>query len=150
MLWKKSFVLLLVVTLAISAVLLPGCTLNEKESTDGGNTTPSQLIEDISVSGAFNLIQQNQDNSEFAVLDVRRANEYNASHIAGAIMIDFYSASFKAELDALDKDKTYLVYCASGNRSGQAQVIMEDLGFSAVYNMLSGFNGWVSAGYATV
>ena len=152
MLWKKTFVALLIITLTASIVLLPGCTCNEEEPKDGDNITPvpSQVIEDISISEAFNLIQQNQGNSDFVVLDVRTANEYNSGHIESAIMIDFYTDTFEAELSLLDKDKTYLIYCRSGNRSAQARDIMENLGFSVVYNMQGGFNDWVDEGYATV
>jgi rhodanese-related sulfurtransferase len=63
--------------------------------------------------------------------------------------LDFYAPTFESDLDALDKDKVYLIYCASGNRSGQAHDLMGQLGFREVYNMLGGmsaFQGTAGAG----
>ena len=38
----------------------------------------------------------------------------------------------------MNKDKTYFVYCRSGNRSGQACKLMGDLGFKNLYNLSGG------------
>src|SRR3954469_17320088 len=54
------------------------------------------------------------------VLDVRTQKEYEAGHIPGAVQIDFNSPDFDKKVGALDKDKTYLVHCAGGNRSAKA------------------------------
>ena len=43
----------------------------------------------------------------------------------------------------LDKDKPYVVYCASGNRSQKASIIMEYLGFKKIYHYKSGYNDWI-------
>ncbi len=147
MLRQKTLLALLVVTIAAFTVLLPGCTCEDAEN--DGNTTQqqSQLIKDLTVSEFYNLIRQNEGDSDFVILDVRTAAEYDKGHIADAVLIDYRSATFKEELDVLDKDKTYLVYCRSGNRGGQATDIMEDLGFSTVYNMLGGINDWIEAAH---
>jgi rhodanese-related sulfurtransferase len=68
-------------------------------------------------------------NTSLKVLDVRTKEEYEEGHIAGATNLDFYGNSFKNDLSKLNKDDTYLVYCRSGNRSGQTLSIMKDLGF---------------------
>ena len=47
-------------------------------------------------------------------------------HIDGAVMIDFYADSFADDIAALDPDATYLVYCRSGNRSGQTTALMAE------------------------
>jgi len=44
-------------------------------------------------------------------------------------------------------NREYLIYCRSGNRSGQAFQLMQDLGFQTVYNMLGGMNSWNASGY---
>ena len=46
----------------------------------------------------------------------------------------------------LDKDKTYYLYCRSGNRSGQAARIMKSKGFDNVYNV-GGFEDLVRFGF---
>jgi len=67
-----------------------------------------------------------------------------------AVNIDFYASDFESQLDMLNKDKVYLVYCRSDNRSGQAVDRMEDLGFIEAYDMSGGINAWNDAGYPTV
>ena len=49
--------------------------------------------------------------------------------------IDFKAADFKDNVSALDKSKEYIVFCRTGNRSGQASQIMADLGFTNVNNL---------------
>lgn len=83
---------------------------------------------------------------EIVLIDIRTLDEFNSGKIAGATNLDFYSASFMSELDLLDKNKTYLIYCRSGSRSNYAINIMKDLGFSEVYELKGGINNWVSAG----
>jgi len=52
-----------------------------------------------------------------------------------------------SDLDSLDKDKIYLVYCRAGSRSAKASQIMSDLKFKKIYNMDGGFDTWYGAGY---
>jgi len=146
--YKKTILTSLVIAIAALTVLLPGCTCEEAE-TDRNTTQQQQLIENISVDRFYDLVRQNEGDDKFVILDVRKIVEYDERHIEGAILIDFDSgsANFEKELNMLDKDKTYLVYCRSGSRSGQAVNTMEDLGFSTVYNMLGGINDWIEAGY---
>jgi phage shock protein E len=69
------------------------------------------------------------------LLDVRTPAEFAAGHLKGARNIDFKAAGFSFEIAKLDKDKTYLLYCASGNRSGQTTILMEETGFKKVINV---------------
>jgi len=69
------------------------------------------------------------------VLDVRTPGEYNTGHLQGAANYDFLGGVFSAKLGELDKDKTYYLYCASGNRSGTAAQMMQNAGFEKVYNV---------------
>ena len=46
--------------------------------------------------------------------------------------------------------KSCYVYCRSGKRSYAACEIMKDLGFKNVYNLESGYLGWVESGYETI
>lgn len=84
---------------------------------------------------------ENDDNA--VVLDVRTDDEVADGIIANAIHIDIYKGQeFIAEIEELDKNKNYYVYCRSGNRSGQACNIMEQLGFDNAYNLEGGILEW--------
>jgi len=76
------------------------------------------------------------------LLDVRTPEETAQGKIEGCTELDFEAAGFEAKLDGLDKNKTYLVYCRSGNRSGQASTLMVEKGFKHVYNLKGGYLAW--------
>jgi len=88
--------------------------------------------------------------TSIVLLDVRTPAEFAAGHIAGATNIDFESGTFEADIQRLDKSKSYAVYCRSGNRSGQATALMAKDGFKTIFNLDGGLINWQSEGNAVV
>lgn len=80
------------------------------------------------------------------ILDVRTAREYQAGHIAGAVNLDVTAPDFEQKAAALDKNRTYLVHCASGVRSERACKKLTQLDFPHLYNLPGGFRAWTAAG----
>lgn len=76
------------------------------------------------------------------VLDVRTPQEIDEGTIPNNKQINFFSRSFKAEVQKLDKSKSYLVYCRSGNRSGKACAMMAEMGFENLCNLKGGISAW--------
>ena len=144
---KTLILLLLSVSLVTGAVLMGGC-VGRETGTPSQQTT--QTIEDITPQEASALIQENQDNPDFVIIDVRTPEEFAEGHIKDAINIDFYSETFEDELDILDKNKTYLIYCRSGRRSASALAIMEELNFREAHNMTGGMIQWEAEGFPTI
>jgi rhodanese-related sulfurtransferase len=103
-------------------------------------------FEVISVLDASNLMDENNDNQEFIILDVRTEKEYKTGHIANSVNIDYKASDFKERVGKLDKDKTYLTYCRSGRRSKGASEIMRQLGFLNIIMIKGGMNAWGDAG----
>jgi phage shock protein E len=68
------------------------------------------------------------------LIDVRTPAEFATGHLEGAVNIDVQSPDFEARITQLDPEGDYVVYCRSGNRSGQAITRMEALGFSDLVN----------------
>lgn len=99
---------------------------------------------------AADLIAKHKNNTDFIILDVRTLREFNKGHIEKAILLDFYSNTYTDELNRLDKSKTYLMYCRSGNRSGKTLDLIKNMGFNQVYNMDQGIRGWLSMGFPVV
>ncbi|MCC7159795.1 MAG: rhodanese-like domain-containing protein [Ignavibacteria bacterium] len=87
---------------------------------------------------------------EAFVLDVRSGFEFGGDKIAGAKNISFTSKDFKQEAEKLDKDKTYLIYCATGSRSAGAVSVLKALGFTKIYNLKGGIDNWKDAGKPVV
>lgn len=140
---KGLILLALAVSLVIGVVLVGGCTTS-------GTDTPTQIIENRTPQQAYDLIQANAYNVDFFIIDVRTLEEFDEGHIENAILIDYYSDIFEDRIGYLDKDKTYLIYCDVGNRSGTALALFEELGFMEVYNMLDGIDVWQAEGLPVV
>ncbi len=86
--------------------------------------------------------QLNADDNAF-ILDVRTPREVEEGYIPNASNIDIYlGQQFLAELEKLDKSKSYYVYCRSGNRSRQACAVMNNVGFENAYNLEGGIIAW--------
>jgi rhodanese-related sulfurtransferase len=149
LLTKYRFVIFTLVGLLLfSSVITGSCDLIT--GADTGNQDQEPQIYDVTVDKAYDLIQENAENPDFVIIDVRTVEEYDSGYIEGAINIDHYSKDFTAQLDILDKDKTYLVYCRIGRRSAGARDIMAELGFREVYNMSGGIVEWEAKGLPLV
>ncbi len=81
------------------------------------------------------LIQEHPDT---IILDVRTPAEVRERAIPKSININSQQADFEQKIAKLDKSKTYLVYCRSGMRSGQACRTMAANGFDTIYNLSGG------------
>ncbi|MFC1957239.1 rhodanese-like domain-containing protein [Chloroflexota bacterium] len=145
---KKLMLVALSVSLLSGVFLTGGCVGSETSSPS--LATPPQLIENITPQDAFTMIGENEGNPDFVILDVRTAEEFADGHLENAVNIDYYSPGIRNELDTLDKNKNYLVYCRSGSRSLNAAKIMEELKFSNINNILDGIIRWGSEGLPIV
>jgi len=84
------------------------------------------------------------------VVDVRTPAEFAEGHLARAQLVDFEATNFRDQIATFDRSARYLVYCHSGNRSGQATAIMAELGFVDVSNLDGGIAAWAAAGQPVV
>ena len=105
---------------------------------------------DIEPPKAAAMIQDNQSNKKFMLLDVRTPKEFEESHIPGAINIDYNSSSFRTEVGKLDRSVIYLLYCRAGNRSSSALEVMKSMGFTRLAHIAGGITAWKQAGLRTV
>lgn len=114
----------------------------------GATTAAANGIRLVSADEGAALLDDAPEN--LVILDVRTPEEFTEARIDGAVMIDFYDDDFEAQLAELDPDATYLLYCRSGNRSGQTTEIMRTLGFTDVADVDGGILAWTSAGLPVV
>ncbi len=75
------------------------------------------------------------------LLDVRTIGEYQYNALPNAINIDIKRPDFIDEIDELDREKAYYVYCRIGIRSANACRLMQQMGFRSVYNWEKGLEG---------
>jgi len=88
------------------------------------------------------------------LVDVRDAPEVERSgKAAGAVHVSRGMLEFRADPESpyhdknFAKDKTVIVYCASGGRSALSGKALKDLGYERVYN-LGAFKDWAESGGA--
>ncbi|MGO9988855.1 MAG: rhodanese-like domain-containing protein [Steroidobacteraceae bacterium] len=92
------------------------------------------------------------DKGDALVVDVRDAPEVEKSgKVAGSIHVSRGMLEFRADPESpyhdkhFTKDKTLILYCASGGRSALACKVLKDMGYGSVYN-LGAFKDWVESG----
>ncbi len=135
---KVIWMLCLVTVLCLS---LATCTPAQKQSNSTVHIEAAQ--QPLTAKQVQQVVEQN---AGLVLLDVRTPEEYNQGHLEGAINIDFKAADFEKQVSSLDPSKTYLLYCKSGNRSGQANTIMLKKGFKNLFNSGAGFEALKEAG----
>ncbi len=128
--------------LVLSVLALYSCGGN------GNSGEGSGIAKDVSVE-EFSKMLAEKGSTNAQLIDVRTPEEYEAGHVGGAPLMNFYDDNFAAQLKTLDKNKPVLVYCKSGGRSGKAMDLMNEMGFTEVYNLDGGYNAWVDAGKPT-
>lgn len=88
------------------------------------------------------------DEKKGFLIDLRTDEELkNKGYIKGAIQIDYLAKNAEAVISKLDKNKTYLIYCAGGGRSGECVDLMKKEGFLHVVNLEKGFDDWKRKGF---
>ena len=126
---KKMFLIFL------AMILLPACGHNKENIQEATyvNITAEQARE----------IMDSQEN--YIILDVRTNEEYEESHIPGAVLIPHEQIEEKAATVLNDKDRLILVYCRSGRRSKLAAEKLVKLGYTNVKE----FGGIINWPYET-
>jgi rhodanese-related sulfurtransferase len=114
------------------------------DATDGASPEPATGIQLVSTDEAATILADRSE--DLVVLDIRTPEEYAEGHLEDATLIDFYADDFAQRLSELDPAAPYLLYCRSGNRSGQARAMMADLGFEQVADIDGGISAWTGAG----
>jgi len=99
-------------------------------------------VTNVSVGKAQTLLKERAGKADFVILDVRTPEEFAEGHIDGAVNLDVQARDFEKKLRVLDRKKSYLVYCRTGNRSRKATVAMEALGFRSIFHMNEGIVRW--------
>lgn len=108
----------------------------------GANTVTdlTTLPKTIDVDTASSL----QDRDDVVLIDVREQWEYDEGHIPGITLIPM--SEIETRLSEIPQDKTIIVTCRSGNRSGQVHTFLEQNGFDNTHNMAGGILAWEAAG----
>lgn len=118
----------LIILILISCFIATGCGLNE-----------NLVVQDITVAEVKEIVDNKKKYPDTVIIDVRTREEFLLKHIEGSLHIPL------DEIESIDvpKDKKIILYCQSGNRSGKAGLILLEMGYKDVYNMIGGTNYWI-------
>jgi rhodanese-related sulfurtransferase len=99
----------------------------------------TQLITNVPAALAFQILTNHLSEPDFIIIDVRTPSEFAGGHIKTALNVNYYYAAFADTLAKLNPKLTYMVYCASGNRSRLATEQLRLMNFMNVYNLSEGY-----------
>lgn len=151
---NKVMYIIISIVLAIFLLLI---LFSSCESCGAGTDKSSSDIETIESSeeGFKGIVTPNEfsemvETGEYIVLDLRTQEEYDQGYISeDPLFLDYYKEDFKVELNKLEKEKKYLIYCNSGNRSSYTVPVMNRYGFTEFYELEGGISAWNSVGLKT-
>ncbi len=127
--------------LLVAALLLVACGGGETAVSDA----PAANAElDLGPVIDANTVAQIKDRADVVVIDVREQWEYDEKHIPGVTLIPL--GTIPDSLSQIPTDKTVVLTCRSGNRSGQAADFLRNQGYTNVHNMEGGIIAWEAAG----
>ena len=137
---KKQIAASLAVLLLMSA-----CSSAAMNTAPSASAAPAAAAS-ASPAASYQTISQEEakkmmDAGGVIIVDVRRQEEYDACHIADAILVPNETISDEAAAKLPDKNATYLLYCRTGIRAGQAAQKLADLGYTDVYSF-GGISTW--------
>jgi rhodanese-related sulfurtransferase len=139
---KLSLLFLALGILQISCKEATDKPKKEIQKTQVTNAKADVFAKDVDANNFKNLL----DSKAGLLIDVRTPKEFEGGHIPGAINIDWRNQDeFAAKIAEISKDKTVLIYCHSGHRSGNAKKYLQEHGYQKIYNLETGIMGWKEA-----
>ncbi len=115
---KKVIIILIILVVIIGGVIM----LNK--NTEKETTNPIQYVSMEEITTIM------EENTNYIILDARTIEEYNEGHISNAICIPNETIDETVTTKLPNKDQLILIYCRSGNRSKQAALKLQHLGYT--------------------
>lgn len=150
---SKKTIIILVTIIGIIGLI---AVISNQAQNSNQNNAQAQPVNQLAVTKTtLNTVQElqarlTQNNPNDVLLDVRTPEEFGAGHLKNAINVDYESPNFTSEIAKLDKSKTYIVFCRSGNRAIGASDMMLKQGFKNIVYSNEGITAWESAGFQTI
>ena len=141
---KSTLFSALLLFLSITACQSPSRSEASQSATASSSTTAAASVVTLTVQ------EFAAQSSKGTILDVRTDGEVAQGKIEGALVIDYYSSNFLDQVSQLPKDQEVYLYCAVGARSEEAARLLVQQGYTKVYHLQGGIQGWSQEGMAVV
>ncbi len=133
---KKILITILVILIGLIAYGIH----EKKEHTQPSRENSSQQEQLLSEHLKWNDFQKMAESDNTVVIDIRTPEELAQGVLFPKVKnINYYDPTFEKQLAQLDPNKTYLIYCRSGHRSGNALPIFKRRGLRA-HDLQGGYN----------
>jgi rhodanese-related sulfurtransferase len=116
----------------------------EAASVVDAGSADAQAELDLPPSIDAQTLAQVKGRDDVTVIDVREPSEFQAGHVAGAVLIP--TGEVPNRLSEIPTEGTVIVMCRSGNRSSQITQFLRDQGYTNVHNLDGGILSWEAAG----
>ncbi len=107
---------------------------------------PELTSEKIDVKDAYSYLKKHKGDEDVALLDIRTKEEYDKGHLENSLLMDYTQTNFPAEIEKLDRDKRYIIYCANGKKSMNTIELMKELRFDKAHSIIGGLDEWKKQG----
>jgi len=141
---KSTLFSALLLFLSITACQSPSSSEASQSATASSSTIATASVVTLTVQ------EFASQSAKGTILDVRTAGEVAQGKIEGALVIDYYSPNFLDQVSQLPKDQELYLYCAVGARSEEAARLLIQQGYTKVYHLQGGIQGWSQEGLPVV
>ena len=141
---KSTLLSALLLFLSFTACQSPSSSEASQATTASSSTTAAASVVTLAVQ------EFAAQSSKGTILDVRTAGEVAQGKIEGAQVIDYYSPDFLEQVSQISKDQELYLYCAVGARSEEAARLLIQQGYTKVYHLQGGIQGWSQEGMEVV
>jgi rhodanese-related sulfurtransferase len=100
-------------------------------------------IQELSVAQVHDLLANNED---IVLVDTREDHEWETDHLPSAVHCSRGKLEFLIEDAVPDMNSKIILYCRSGARSALAAESLQKMGYTNVYSMNGGYQGWRQSG----
>ena len=105
-----------------------------------------QIFESTEISVISDAQFTEIQDTDYILVDVRTAEEYESGHIQDAVNFDFYSESFQNDILSLDNSESIVLYCRTQNRSTKTANYLKENGYKEITVLEGGITSWVKNG----
>jgi len=137
----------------ISMAVAVGCTAEPANDAPAESAPATVAVQPIAITESGARVTTQAELSAWmaegtapVILDVRRDDEFDAGHIAGAIHIPYDELPARAAEIGADPGAPILVYCRSGRRAGIAETALAEAGYTNLMDLEGHINGWTESG----
>ena len=135
-----------IITIMLCILSLVSCTWTSwtQWSTSLWNVTNPDIVNLVNVSKWVNEFYMELLKEDSIIIDFRTTEELAITWIINwARQIDFYASDRDSQIDNLDHNKKYLIYCRTWNRSWEALKIMKEKWFTNVIDLAWWIERWI-------